>query len=459
MSPRLQRIRAELRSELPPMYRLAWPVATAELGWMAMGLVDTMMVGRVSAEAMGAVSIGSSLFFAVAILGLGTLLGLDYLVAHAFGAGRLHDARAALVQGLYLSLGLAVALSALLWALAPRLQALGIRPEVARDAAPYLRALTWSMLPLLLYAALRRYLQALGLVRAIMVALVTANAINAVVNWLLVFGHLGCPALGAEGSGWATTASRVYVFLFLLAYALWHERRSGAGMRLPWRVDRVRLGTLLRLGLPAALQTGLEVGVFATATVLAGRLPAEQLAAHQVALSAAAFTFMVPLGISSAAAVRVGQAMGRIDPAGAARAGWTALLLGGGFMSGSALTFLTVPAAIIRVFTNEPTVVATAVALLGVAAVFQLFDGLQVVATGALRGSGDTRTPMLANLVGHWLLGLPIGYALCFRMGHGVIGLWIGLCTGLISVAAALIAVWSLRARVLIADHAARRAA
>jgi MATE family multidrug resistance protein len=456
---RLHHIRAGLRAELAPMSRLAWPVATAELGWMAMGLVDTMMVGRVSAEAMGAVSIGSHLFFAVAIFGLGMLLGLDYLIAHAFGAGRLHDAREALVQGVYLSLGLAVALSALLFALVPRLQALGVRPEVARDTAPYLRALTWSMLPLLLYATLRRYLQAQGLVGAVMVALVSANAINALVNWLLVFGHLGFPALGAEGSGWATTVSRIYIFLFLLGYAVRHEQRSGAGLRLSWRFDPGRFRELVRLGVPSALQTALEVGVFATATVLAGRLPAVQLAAHQVALSAAAFTFMVPLGISSAAAVRVGQAMGRIDPIGAARAGWTALLLGAGFMSGAAVVFLTVPGAIIRVFTNEPAVVATGVALLGVAAVFQLFDGLQVVATGALRGSGDTRTAMLANLVGHWLLGLPLGYALCFWIGEGVIGLWIGLCTGLISVAAALIAVWAQRARLLAEEHAARRAA
>jgi len=172
-------------------------------------------------------------------------------------------------------------------------------------------------------------------------------------------------------------------------------------------------------------------------------------------LGAAGLTFMVPLGISSAAAVRVGQAMGRVDTAGAVRAGWTALLLSAVFMSGAALTFLTVPHAIIRAFTAEPTVLQTGVALLGVAAVFQLFDGLQVVATGALRGSGDTRTAMFANLAGHWLVGLPVGYALCFWFGHGVIGLWIGLCVGLVSVALTLIAVWALRTRILAREYTA----
>jgi len=441
------------------MARLAGPVATAELGWMAMGLVDTMMVGRVSAEAIGAVSIGSHVFFAIAIFGMGMLLGLDYLVAHAFGAGRLADARRALVQGVYLSAMLSVVLTGVVLAVLPRLESLGIRPEIARETVPYLRALLWSLLPLLLYATLRRYLQALGMVRVVMVALVSANIINALVNWVLVFGNLGFPAMGAEGSGWATSMSRVYMFLFLLISVIRHERRSEGGLSLPWRFDANRLLELMRLGLPSALQTGLEVGVFTAATILAGSLSAAQLAAHQVALGAAAFSFMVPLGISSAAAVRVGQAMGRIDPVGATRAGWTALLLGGGFMSGAAIAFIVAPSWIIRIFTNDAAVLQTGVALLGVAAVFQLFDGLQVVATGVLRGTGDTRTAMLANLAGHWLLGLPIGYALCFWFGAGVVGLWIGLCTGLVIVSIVLIAVWSMRTREMLADNRQRDAA
>lgn len=436
------------------MFRLAWPVVTAELGWMGMGLVDTMVVGRVGAEALGAVSVGSAAFYAIGMFGFGTLLGLDYAVAHAFGGGRLHDTRIALVHGLYLGALLAIGLSSVLFAVTPHLSALGVRPEVARVAGPYLHALTWSLAPLLLYAALRRYLQALGLVRAVMVALISANAINLAANWVLVFGHLGLPALGAEGSGWATTVSRIYLFLFLLVLTAMHERRAGVGLALPWRFRPRRFMELVRLGLPAGLQMVLEIGVFATATILVGRLSTDQLAAHQVALGAAAFMFMVPFGISSAAAVRVGHAMGRADPAGAARAGWTALVLGASFMALAALTFLTVPRWIIGVFTTDPIVLDTGVALLGVAAVFQLFDGLQVVATGALRGAGDTRMPMIANLIGHWFIGLPVGYALCFWFGHGVIGIWIGLCTGLVSVAVVLIAAWSWRTRELAADYA-----
>jgi MATE family multidrug resistance protein len=440
-------VRAGLRTELMPMLRLAAPVAAGELGWMAMGLVDLMVVGRVSAEAIGAVSIGSNIFYIVAIFGMGMLLGLDYVVASAVGAARLHDAHTALVQGLYLSAALAVVLSAALFAALDHLSALGIDPAIAQATRPYLHALTWSMGPLLLYAPLRRYLQALGLVTAIMVALVTANAINAAVNWVLVFGHCGAPALGAAGSGWATCASRVYLLAFLAVYVVRHERRRGTAAGFPWAFDRAALSQVVRLGIPAALQMMLEVGVFGTASVLVGRLTASQLAAHQIALSAAAFAFMVPLGISSAAAVRVGHASGRRDPPSAARAGWTALLLGGAFMCCSASAFLLVPRWIIRVFTADPQVTAVAVSLLAIAAIFQLFDGLQVVATGALRGAGETRIAMLVTLAGYWLLALPFGYALCFHHGYGVVGLWIGLCTGVIAVAGGLVGAWWWRTR------------
>jgi MATE family multidrug resistance protein len=429
-----------LRTEIGPMFALAWPVAAAELGWMAMGLVDTMLVGRVGADAIGAVSIGSHLFFAVAITGIGMLLGLDYLVATAHGAGRPDDGRRALLQGLYLAVAVSIALTAALFGLEAQLDHLGLQPSVAAATRPYLRTLTWSLLPLLLFSALRRYLQAIGRVRPVMVALVSANVINAVAGWILVFGNWGAPALGAVGAGWATCASRGYMLAFL-AVIVWRGEH-GRGTRLARAPDRILLARLVRLGVPAATQMLLECGVFATATVLAGSLSASALAAHQIALSAAAFTFMVPLGVSAAAAVRVGHAVGRRQPAAARRAGWAALLLGVSFMSASAVVFLTAPHVVLRVFTDVPEVIATGVTLLAVAAAFQLFDGLQVVATGVLRGVGDTRTPMLANLGGHWIIGLPIGAALCFRIGWGVTGLWIGLCVGLIAVALTLISVW-----------------
>lgn len=216
---------AGLRLELPRLLRLAGPVVLAELGGMAMGLVDVMMVGRVGADAIGAVSVGANLFHFVAMFGVGILLGLDYLVSHAFGGGRMHEAHRTLVQSLYLCLLLTVVLTGLLWAAQHWLHLAGIDPAVLPDARAYLATVTPGLLPFLWFVALRRYLQAVGLVRAATFALISANLVNVVVNWILIFGNLGAPALGAEGAAWATTLSRVYMLAVLVAFAVWHARR------------------------------------------------------------------------------------------------------------------------------------------------------------------------------------------------------------------------------------------
>lgn len=425
------------------MLRLAVPVVLAEIGWMTMGIVDTMMVGRVGAEAIGAVSVGSSLFFAVAIFGVGMLLGMDYVAAYAVGAGKLKDAHRALHHGYLLAGLLSVGLTAVLLAVVPHIGSFGVRPAVVGEAEAYLSAVTWS-LPLLMFScANHRYLQALGRVRAIMFIVLSANVINALADWIFIFGNLGMPAFGAEGAGWATCASRAYMLVMMAGYTLWDARARRTGLlettlHLQWS----RLAELVRLGSPAAVQRALEVGVFACATLLAAGLEPASLAAHHVALSAASLTFMVPLGVSSAAAVRVGSALGARDAVGAALSGWTAFLLGAASMLVAGAIFVIFPQAIIRAFTTDAAVLATGVSLLAVAAVFQLFDGIQVVATGALRGIGDTRTAMVANLVGHWFIGLPVGYVLGFWLELGVVGLWMGLCVGLICVSLALTAVW-----------------
>ena len=439
---------SRLRSDLPPMLSLALPVVAAELGWMAMGVVDTMMVGRVGAEAIGAVSLGRALFFTVAIVGVGVLLGLDTLVSMSHGAGRVEDCHRSLIQGVYLAVALALPLTVLIRGAGLFLAGWGIDHEVLEAALPYVRAVSWSVLPLLLCTAFRRYLQGIDRVRPVMFAQLSANLVNIAGNWVLIFGKLGLPELGAEGAGWSTCISSCYMAIVMLGAIVLHDREEQGGLlRASMRVDPRRLGELLALGFPAAGQLILEVAVFGTATVLAGRLDPAWLAAHQIALITAGVTFMVPLGISSAGAVRVGQALGRRDAVGAARAGWTALLLGVGFMLAAAVVLLILPRSLVRLFTADADVVDAGAALLVVAAFFQLFDGMQVVATGVLRGAGDTRTPFLWNLVGHWLLGLPIGYYLCFRRGLGAVGLWIGLLIGLGVIGVGLVLVWVRKTR------------
>jgi MATE family multidrug resistance protein len=315
---------------------------------------------------------------------------------------------------------------------------------------PYLKALLWGILPLLAYAAFRRYLQAVNVVAVITFATVSANIVNFIGNWVLMFGHWGAPAMGLAGSGWSTTIARGYMAAVLLAAIAWHERQTGSLLlRMSWKPDVARLLRLLDLGLPAALQILIEGGLFGVIAVLAARLDEVSLAAHGIAVNVVATTYMVPLGISSAAAVRVGQAVGRKDRQGVATSGWTALLLGSLFMGAAGLALWTAPRLILRVFTPDALVIASGAALLRIAALFELFDGFQTVATGALRGLGDTRSPMLAHLAGYWLIGLPISYMLCFRLGWGVSGIWVGLTAALILIGVVLVWVWRERVRSL----------
>jgi MATE family multidrug resistance protein len=426
------------------MLRMAAPLALAELGWMAMGLVDTIMAGRLGAAAVGAGGLGAMLFYPIAICGAGWLLGMDTLVAHAFGAGDVQDCRRTLVNGVWLAMLLAPPLMLVLLGLGPALGASGSNPRILVLFDPFVKALAWGMAPLLLYTAFRRYLQAVNIVKPVTFALVSANLVNVLGNWALMFGHWGAPSMGLEGSGWSTSISRAYMAAVLLAAILWHERRTGNLLfAISWRPLWTRIRRLIELGLPAAGQILLEGAVFALVTVFASRLDAASLAAHAIAINVVSTTYMVPLGISSAAAVRVGQAFGARDWPGAALSGWTALALGAGFMGSAGVVLSLAPGAILRIYTSDATVIAVGTVLLRMAALFQLFDGLQVVATGALRGLGDTRTPLVAHFAGYWLIGLPVAYALCFLGGWGVTGIWVGLSAALIAIGSMLVIVWA----------------
>jgi MATE family multidrug resistance protein len=432
-----------LRRELSSMFALAGPVVLAEIGWMSMGIVDTLMVSPLGPQAIGAVGLGTGLFFAVGTAGLGVMFGLDTLVSQAYGARRLDECHRWLFHGVALALLMSVPLMGIEFALTLGLARFGLHPQVLPLATSYLTLLNLSLLPLLLYAAFRRYLQAMSIVMPVMFALVSANLVNALFNWLLIFGKLGFPKLGTDGSALATVAARIYMASVLAIAILYNNRRKHTGLwEVSRRIERKRLRRLFALGAPAAGQITLEVGVFSASTALAGKLEPIALAAHQIALNLAALTFMVPLGVQSAGAVLVGQQIGRRDPRGAIRAGWLALLVVSLFMLIVAVIFLTLPSTLIGQFTDNQRVIAIGVTLLYVASVFQLFDGLQGVATGILRGLGSTRWAMWSNFVGHWLFGLPVGYTLCFVFGFGVVGLWIGLSIGLILVAITLVFVW-----------------
>ena len=446
---------SSIRTEFLPMLKIAVPVVMAELGWMTMGVVDTVMVGPLGPEAISAAGVGNAMHIAFAIFGMAVMLGLDTLVSQAYGARDIHDCHRWFFDGLMLAGLMAVPIMTLLVLVWLAIPILGFHSAVRPLLESYFGVLILSTPFLLAYAVCRRYLQAMHAATPVMFALVTANLINAAGNWVLVYGHLGFPAFGVAGSAWATVTSRAYMLGSLLLAVWWIDRKrtreAGIGGHGLWHVDRTfdrsRLKRLLRLGLPAASQVGAEVGVFALATALSGTLDPISSAAHQIALNMAGVAFMIPLGLGSAGAVRVGHAVGAGDRPRASAAGWTAILLAIGFTAFAAAVFILVPQQLIGLFSKDADVLSVGSSLLFLAAVFQLFDGIQGVITGTLRGIGDTRTPMVVNLVAHWVLGLPTSYLLCFVIGWGVYGLWVGLSLGLIVTGTILLYVWTRKIR------------
>jgi len=438
----------QIRCELPALLRLAVPIVMGEAGWMTMNFVDLAMIGRVGATALAAVSVGSALFIVVAIACEGLMLGSDALVSQDFGAGRLDECRRTLWAAVQLALPLGV-FGALLVALSSRLLLpFGIAREIVGQANPFLYAMACGLPAQIAFVALRVFLQGTHRVRVVALAMISANLVNFAGNYALIYGRWGLPALGATGSGISTTLARYYMLCVLVGYFAWRNRREHWQLgRHAGQLHLARIATILRRGAPAAAQIVLEVGVFAAATLAAGKLGAVAVSGHQIALMMASLTFMVPLGIAQATSVRVGNAIGRRDAEAARVSGWSGLALSATFMSCSAVVLWTLPWPIAHIFTRDPEVARVGVALLAIAAVFQFFDGVQVTAIGALRGSGNTRVAMMTDFAGFWLIGLPLGTWLCFGRGWGVRGLWWGLSAGLITIGCVLAFAWSRRVR------------
>jgi multidrug resistance protein, MATE family len=429
--------------ELVAMISLAVPVVLSELGWVAQGVVDNIMVGRLGPVAIGAVALGNAVYYVPSLFGIGLLLGLDTLVAQAYGRQDHDDCHRWLAQGVYLACIVTPPIMLLTAGASYGFMRFGVIPEVAQLSGGYLRILNWGTLPLLLYGGTRRYLQGVGQVRVITVTYVLANLLNWLGNWVLIYGKLGFPALGVNGSAISTCISRVGMAVTLLLFAWRYERKRGHPLFHHWAgPQRARLRQLVRFGAPAAGQIVLEVGAWNLSTFAAGYLTPVALATHSIALNYASISYMVPLGVGAASAVSVGHAIGAGDPARARRAGWLALGLGTSFMLLAAVVFLVAPVPLIALYTSDPRVLAIGPSLLWIAAAFQIFDGIQTVCTGSLRGLGETRVPMIANFIGYWLMGLPLGFVLCFVLKWGIYGMWIGLTLALIVISIALLLRW-----------------
>ena len=437
-TPRIPVLVRPTMGDMRALVTLALPVMTVEMGMMAMHVVDALFVGHLSATALAAVSLALAYYFTIVVIGMGTLVGLDALVSQAVGAGDEAGVRRALQRGLLLAAGLCVPLALILWPTAPVLRALQQPDEIIPIAARVVHISILGLPGALAFVVLRQTLQSMERLRPIIVTVVLANLINIVCNWLLITGRFGAPALGVDGSAIASVIGRTSMPLILLWLGrdvLWPLLRT----RDPLLFELQPLLRMLRIGVPVGVQYLLEVGVFNAVALLMGVQATATLAAHQVAINLASFTFMMPLGIGAAASVLVGQAIGRDDPGAARRAAVAALTAGLLTSLCTTVLFLAVPTPLASAYVTEPGVVALAASLIPLAGVFQLFDGVQAVAGGALRGAADTRAAMLANILGFWMVGLPIGLTLAFRAGMGPRGLWWGLVIGLAAVAAVLV--------------------
>jgi len=427
------------RADLAALLRLAGPIVLIQVGTMLMGVVDTMMVGRLSATALAAAAIANVYFFAFSMFGMGVLFALDPIIAQGLGARDELAVQRGVQRGLLLATLVAVPVSLALLTVRPVLELVGQPAAIVPAAAGYIYRTVPSVLPFYVFIVFRQTLQAHHRTGAIMFTIVVSNLLNAGLNYVWIYGEFGFAAMGLNGSAWATTVSRWFMAAWLLALG-WPLLGQYLRRVAPNLLDAAALGRMLRLGSPIGAQFVLESSAFGVVALLMGKLGINQVAAHQVVLNLASLTFMVPLGVASAAAVVVGHAVGRGDADGVRRSTVAALAVGAGFMALMAVLLIGAPGLLSRAYTSDPAVLALAVLLMPIAGVFQVFDGLQVVSIGLLRGLGDTRVPMLVNIVGFWCIGMPVSLTFGFGLGYGAVGLWWGLVVGLVIVATFLIA-------------------
>jgi len=438
-------------ADIRALLRLAVPIASVQVGLMLMGVADVMFVGHVSSRELAAAALGNLYVYGLAGFGMGVVWAVDPIVSQAMGA-RDHEAAALGIQrGLLLGALLGVGMSLFCIPAGAVYVLLRQPPDVIPRAAAFVHTSAVSLGAMLLFITLRQSLQAMKHTHTIVGAIVAGNVVNLALNWVFVFGNLGAPAMGAVGSALSSALSR-YVMLALLVLLSRHQL---APMLRPWRREALARGALLRMlriGIPIGLQNSVEFTTFAAISVFAGWFGADAIGGHQVAINLASLMFMVPMGVGSAASVLVGHAIGAGDLAHARRLAASALLAGAGFMALSACGLLAFPRALAGAYTSVPGVVGVASALIPIAGVFQVFDGLQVVAAGVLRGAGDTRASLVSNVLGFWLVGMPVSLLLGFKAGLGVVGLWWGFVAGLVAVAAFLVG----RVRVLLSRPVAR---
>jgi multidrug resistance protein, MATE family len=443
------------RTEMRAMLSLAWPLILTNVTMVLINATDVFLLARVSPDALAASAMGSGIVTAMMLFGIGLVMASSPMIASEIGRKRhsVRDVRRTFRQSLWAAVTITIPIWALLWFTEDLLLVAGEPARLAADTGLFVRALQWEIFPALGIVALRSFMSSLELPFWTMIAGIAAVIVNAAVNYALIFGHFGAPALGLWGAGIGSSVTQSFQFLILFGVAMLHPRfRRYHIFGRWWRADWPRFRTIWKLGAPIGLHMGFEASVFAAAVILMGYISTSSVAAHAVAIQIASMTFMVPLGIGQAATVRVGIGYGRGDKAAIRRSGWTAYVLGVGFMTAMAAIIWIMPRTLAGVFIDSDIaanahVLNLTVAFLGVAAVFQIVDGAQVVGAGMLRGLHDTTWPMLFAAFGYWVLGIGVGALLAFSLGWEGVGIWVGLAVGLSIVAVLILWRWVARDR------------
>lgn len=427
------------RHEVRPTLTLALPIMAGMVSQMLMGLVDTMMVGHVGVVPLAAAAFVSAVAHLPLVFGLGLLSCIAVLTAQAYGARRPAEAGEVLRHGLALSVLMGLLATLALFALYPWLPHLGQSPEVATASGDYLLLFGGSLLPALIAHGCKQFSDALNRPWVPTLVMLGSVLLNVLLNWILIYGHWGAPALGLEGAGWATLIARIVLAVVLIGY-VWFAPTMRAFHPVRWRTafDGAQFRRLGKVGWPVGAQHFFEVSAFALGAIMMGWISADAIAAHQIAISCAAMTFMSALGIGAAACIRVGHAYGARQFARTRRIGFSAIAMAAALMSGFGLMFALAGKPIAALFIESPTVITLTAQLLVVAAVFQIADGIQVTALSALRGLADVRGSAVIAVLAYWCVALPVGAALAFRARLGAVGMWIGLAAGLSAAAVAL---------------------
>lgn len=440
-----------LKEHIRKTFILAYPVVIGQLGFIMMGVVDSIMVGEVGAVPLAGASLGNSFFFLIFIIGVGVAMALTPLVAILVGGQRFSECGIYFRQSFIINMSLGTVLMIIIFICSDLFELLNQPPEVVVQASSYTKIIALSILPAMFFHTYKQFIEGFSIMKPAMIIVITANIINTFINWVFIYGNMGMPALGLDGAGWATFGSRVYMAVLIAWYVMKSKLFKKYDVNFHFRNFNLPvIKKILRIGLPSGFQYFFEVGAFTFAVTMIGWLGTNQLAAHQIAINLASVSFMAVLGISAAGAIRVGNAVGKKNVEEVRRAGFTAIAIGALVMFTAGLTFITLRNFLPSLYINNNEVIAIASSLLVIAAAFQVFDGIQGVGIGVLRGLTDVKIPTLITFIAYWVIALPAAYILGFSFNYGVEGVWVGLLIGLAASATMLSFRFNLKSKHLV---------